>query len=994
MQVDCPQCGHVLEFSGERPLFCAYCGKPLSTQPTSQETTGKYDPEATWPAGSVRPEKPAVPESVGGYRLLRRLGSGGMGTVYEAEDAASGRRAALKLIAPEFAASPDAVERFRQEGRLASMIAHPRCVFVLGADEEAGRPYIVMELMSGATLQELTERNGPLPPEEAVAKILDVIEGLQEAHRLGFIHRDVKPSNCFLLPDGRVKVGDFGLAKSLVSASNLTKSGTFLGTLLYAPPEQIKGEGIDFRTDLYSASATLYHLLTGRAPFEGKDAAATLARTVSEDPPPLRRIRPEISSSLERVVLRGLAREREDRYRDLDEFRTALLPFAAGQLAPAGLGARWAAFIIDVTVLLPLWAVISAIIESLGVGPLSRVLLRVTGHVLDVLPWALCEGLWGWSPGKALLRLRVYTATGTDPPGLKRGLVRILVFYGCLWFASDLVGALALGSSHVAVWGLVSTTLELLGLVLLLSTMRERNGYRALHDLVSGTRVVRLPWPEKRPGLRSRRPDRLAMPEARAADDPVRLGPFLTRGTALRNDRFRILLGEDRLLGRKIVIRLVPYEGERVAAARRMVNRPTRLPWLSGGVHEGQGWDAFLAPQGFPLSDAVDARQPLTWGEARPLLLQLADELVAATADGTLPARLTVSQVWVQPNGRVQLLDLPLHPAAPSPPAQDRESDARRALTLLREAAVLALEGRERPEGTQQPIAAPVPAHAAAMLDRLAGVQEPYQSVEEFQVDLIGLQGEPTEINMGLRSGHLALLSALLFMPLLLMFGARYGIMHQSLRDLQGRLSLGKAAAAALADQPGAQAAVAAQLERDQAQYRALRKVVEWDWLARFVLVDPVALGEAEAGAPGSFSAGEVRQAVARAQGSSVDNLSYHVVYGFVVICGAGLLFVLWAFLTRGGLTFRLMGISLRRADGRPALRLQCAWRALLFWTPVVTLLALSLYVQVEHVELVALSFWLWMSALALLLGYMLLGLWSPTRSLHDRLSRTYLMPS
>src|SRR5262249_55375711 len=185
-------------------------------------------------------------------------GSGGMGTVYEAKGEHTGQRVAVKLLAAPFAAQSHSLERFRQEGQLASLIAHPRCVFVLAADEEAGRPYIVMELMPGDTLRDLIERRGPLPPAEAVAKILDVIDGLREAHRLGILHRDVKPSNCFLLPDGRVKVGDFGLSKSLAADTGLTQTGTFLGTVLYASPEQVRGEGIDYAADVYSVCATLY----------------------------------------------------------------------------------------------------------------------------------------------------------------------------------------------------------------------------------------------------------------------------------------------------------------------------------------------------------------------------------------------------------------------------------------------------------------------------------------------------------------------------------------------------------------------------------------------------------------------------------------------------------------------------------------------------------------------------------------------------------------
>jgi serine/threonine protein kinase len=169
-----------------------------------------------------------------------------MGAVYEAEAPDTGSRVAVKLLSTRLAASPTSVERFRQEGRLASQLAHPRCVFVLAADTDAGRPYIVMELMPGRTLKDVVDERGPLPPDQAVAHILDVVDGLAEAHRLGVLHRDVKPSNCFLTADGRVKVGDFGLSKSLATSADrhLTQTGAFLGTVLFASPEQLRGDGV------------------------------------------------------------------------------------------------------------------------------------------------------------------------------------------------------------------------------------------------------------------------------------------------------------------------------------------------------------------------------------------------------------------------------------------------------------------------------------------------------------------------------------------------------------------------------------------------------------------------------------------------------------------------------------------------------------------------------------------------------------------------------
>src|SRR5579859_2186553 len=200
MQIDCPACARTLEFSHEPPRFCSFCGHALSSTPavTTAAESGRTGPAAdeapTVGATGAGAGQPA-PDTIGGYRLLRRLGGGGMGEVYEAEEVTSCRRVAVKLVLPEYAGSADTLVRFRREGLLASALVHPRCVFVLAADEDAGRPYIVMELMPGGTLDDLVRQRGPLPPEEAIAKVLDVIDGLEEAHRRGLVHRDVKPSN-------------------------------------------------------------------------------------------------------------------------------------------------------------------------------------------------------------------------------------------------------------------------------------------------------------------------------------------------------------------------------------------------------------------------------------------------------------------------------------------------------------------------------------------------------------------------------------------------------------------------------------------------------------------------------------------------------------------------------------------------------------------------------------------------------------------------------
>jgi serine/threonine protein kinase len=354
MRITCHHCQAGWEYADRRPAFCPFCGQPFpgdplaaSPSPAGEVTTPFISENVTQPPSTPHDNGAADPEEVGGYRLLRVLGAGGMGKVYEAADVQTGRRVALKLISADYAGSPEAVERFRQEGRLASLVAHPRCVFVLAADEEAGRPYIVMELMPGNSLDDYIRHHGPQPPGEAVAMILDVIEGLQEAHRVGVVHRDVKPSNCFFGADGRLKVGDFGLSKSLAQGAHLTKTGSFLGTPLYASPEQVRGEQVDAQTDVYSTAATLYFLLTGRAPFQSDNAAVTLARIASDPPPSLRTLRPELSPALDAVVLRGLERDRKRRWRDLDEFAEALRPFLLGRLSLAGLGVRFGALALD-----------------------------------------------------------------------------------------------------------------------------------------------------------------------------------------------------------------------------------------------------------------------------------------------------------------------------------------------------------------------------------------------------------------------------------------------------------------------------------------------------------------------------------------------------------------------------------------------------------------------------------------------------------------------
>jgi hypothetical protein len=882
---------------------------------------GDIDPERTLPPRNhLAPGATDTPSSLGVYRILRQIGQGGMGAVYEAEDSFSGQRVAVKVIAREYAGSEALVDRFRQEGRLASLIIHPRCVFVLAADEEAGLPYIVMELMPGSTLQELVEKNGPLPIQDAVAKILDVIEGLEEAHRLGVVHRDVKPSNCFLLEDGRVKIGDFGLAKSLVGGADLTKTGSFLGTLLYASPEQIKGEHIDQQTDVYSVAATLYFLLGGKAPFDSKDAAATLARTVSESAPSLRKLRPEVSPALEKVIRRGLERQPERRWKSLADFRTALARFVPSELSIGAMGLRAAAIVIDFI----LYSFVGwATIELFGTpaGMEERVWKTVLSTVFLLAYFTVLEGWWGATAGKWLLRLRVCTKRGSDPPGLPRGLARTMLFYALTLFLWDIGSCVPDDRKNAALWHLIGFLTMPVGVLALISTMRARNGYRGLHEFPSGTRVVRLPFPRRPEVFTSRQPNRLTASTLPDTDLPGTLGPFTVIGSLRRNADEQLLCAEDPALSRKVLLRCRPTAAGPLDPARRNINRPTRLRWLSAGQHGSIWWDAFVAPVGCPLGDLCDRARRMSWRSYRGILEQLTDELASACADGTLPAVLVVDQVWVQPNGRVQLLDAPLGPSLPPADSTVRTSQGR-ALRLVSQATQLALEGQVRPDDRSPgPIRAPLPEHAGAILGRIAQGPGSYDTIDQLQADLLRTHDQPTEVNLTLRAVHLVMLAVAVGLPLLMMFGnARVFVVEEN--------------------------------------------------LDRFI----------------TYSDPEPR--------ISAEEIAFFVLIGVGVIeFFFPVVWVLGAFLFRGGFAMRMMGLTLVRRDGRRASRLRCAWRASLVWMPVALLLYLALAVRVLQHRPSPLSQGIWWVALAYLVGGIVMVLCLPTRSWQDRLAGTYLVP-
>jgi len=290
-------------------------------------------------------------KKVSHYRVLEILGGGGMGVVYKAEDIKLGRRVALKFLPEEMASDPAAMERFRREARAASALNHPNICTIYSVEEHNGQPFIAMELLEGQPLRELigltegasgtTSDKHPLP----LAKLLDIAiqisEGLDAAHQKGIIHRDVKPANVFITTQARAKILDFGLAKSQEFEGselgpsqaaeahppanlNLTRTGTTVGTAGYMSPEQVRGEKVDSRTDLFSFGLVLYEMAVGQRAFPGDTIPILHAAILNQNPTPLRQVHPSIPSELETIINKALEKDRTKRYQSAAEITAAL----------------------------------------------------------------------------------------------------------------------------------------------------------------------------------------------------------------------------------------------------------------------------------------------------------------------------------------------------------------------------------------------------------------------------------------------------------------------------------------------------------------------------------------------------------------------------------------------------------------------------------------------------------------------------------------------
>lgn len=673
----CPECGQPLRESSPGAL-CPTCLMKRAFLPTESETgsggpllsttfipTAGPEPQAGTTDKPIAGDLPAG-QLFGDYRIVRRLGHGGMGTVYEADHLPSGRRVALKVLSHSLD-SQEARSRFLREGRLAAAINHANSVYVFGTEEIGGIPTISMELIAGGTLASQVDKFGPMPVQQAVDSILQVIAGLEAAEQKGVLHRDVKPANCFVDRNGQVKIGDFGLSIStaptdLSAMSNMTQEGVFLGTPAFASPEQLRGEQLDQRSDIYAVGVTLFYLLTGKPPFEGKNLVQLLATVLDKSAPSVHDRNPEVPAALSRVIESCLAKSSGSRPFSYAALRERLTPFGSQTPISASLEQRFLAGLLDVFVI-SLVTLLARAILFLFISPFESNRLSVYGTVIAgviaVTYFAICESRFGATPGKRILGLRV-SATGRHPSFASAtlraliydattripfliGAVIVLVKFGNetnVFNASQAYFKTQQAVGFLYYFGFVLTA------ALFLPMWRSRDK-TAFHDRLTGTRVTLVP-----PIMIAAQHNQLSQPDEAfvAADSSQTIGPYVVLAMLNEDEGESTLLAYDPKLLRRVWIRTRADNSPAISNADRNVARPGRLRWL-GGQRGSENWDCYEAPSGHGLTGHIQ----LGWENGRQLIQSLTQELECSLEERTLPATLSLQNLWAN-TGDLKLL--------------------------------------------------------------------------------------------------------------------------------------------------------------------------------------------------------------------------------------------------------------------------------------------------------------------------------------------------
>ena len=315
MSLKCPKCQHE---NPKTATFCADCGTRL-------DSFGDASISMTRTMVSPPMEGSTI---AGKYRIIEKLGEGGMGVVYKAEDTRLDRMVALKFLPSGLMKDPDAKERFVREAKAAAALSHPNICTVYEIDEDKGKSFIAMEYIEGQSIREKVKKN-PLEIPEALDLVIQAAQGLEEAHKKGIIHRDIKSANIMVTGSGQAKVMDFGLAK-VSGASLLTREASTMGTVAYMSPEQAQGQGVDQRTDIWSFGVVLYEMLTGQLPFLGETDQTVMYAIGHKIPVPMKKLVPKVQPELERVVEKALEKKPSDRYQNMAELLEDLRAISEG----------------------------------------------------------------------------------------------------------------------------------------------------------------------------------------------------------------------------------------------------------------------------------------------------------------------------------------------------------------------------------------------------------------------------------------------------------------------------------------------------------------------------------------------------------------------------------------------------------------------------------------------------------------------------------------
>jgi serine/threonine protein kinase len=291
-----------------------------------------HEPAATPALGDTGFE-PRLRRALGDdYELLEGIGSGGFGRVYRVRDLGLEREVAIKVLHPALTADPGVVERFRQEAQLAARLRHPNVVGIHEISERAGLLWYTMELVPGSSLAQLVHRQGPLPADRVTRLMDEALSALEQAHPMGLVHRDLKPENMLIEPDGRLRITDFGLALALRGDMRFGGATSHSGTPQFAAPEQLLGDRVDQRTDIYSLGAVAYFALLARPPFEGATPEAILARLATDGAPPLADRRSDVRPEFEDFLRRSVAQDPAARFESATAARAALRRATRGVL--------------------------------------------------------------------------------------------------------------------------------------------------------------------------------------------------------------------------------------------------------------------------------------------------------------------------------------------------------------------------------------------------------------------------------------------------------------------------------------------------------------------------------------------------------------------------------------------------------------------------------------------------------------------------------------